>query len=44
MSEVVIAGVGMHKFGRFPDKDPADIAIEAILKALEDAGRNKNGD
>jgi len=37
MSEVVIAGVGMHKFGRFPDKDPADIAIEAILKALKDA-------
>jgi acetyl-CoA acetyltransferase len=37
MSDVVIAGVGMHKFGRFPEKDPADIAIEAILKALKDS-------
>jgi acetyl-CoA acetyltransferase len=38
MSDVVIAGVGMHPFGRYPDKDPDDIATEAILKALEDAG------
>jgi len=37
MSDVVIAGVGMHPFGRYTDKDPDDIAIEAILKALEDA-------
>ncbi len=37
MDDVVIAGVGMHKFGRFPEKDPADIAIEAILKALKDS-------
>jgi acetyl-CoA acetyltransferase len=37
MTDVVIAGVGMHPFGRYPDKDPEDIAIEAISKALEDA-------
>ena len=28
----------MHPFGRYPDKDPDDISMEAILKALEDAG------
>ena len=38
MSDVVIAGVGMHPFGRYPDKEPDDIAAEAILKAIEDAG------
>lgn len=37
MSEVVIAGVGMHPFGRYPDKEPDDLAIEAILMALKDA-------
>jgi acetyl-CoA acetyltransferase len=40
MEDVVIAGVGMHPFGRYPDKDPDDMAIEAILKALEDANMN----
>lgn len=38
MKDVVIAGVGMHPFGRYAEKDPEDIAAEAILKALEDAG------
>ncbi len=37
MEDVVIAGVGMHPFGRYPDKDPEDLAIDAILKALADA-------
>lgn len=37
MDEVVIAGVGMHKFGRFPDKDINDIGLEAVMKALKDA-------
>ena len=37
MEDVVIAGVGMHPFGRYPDKDPDDLAIDAILKALADA-------
>lgn len=38
MEDVVIAGVGMHPFGRYPDRDPGDMAIEAILAALRDAG------
>lgn len=38
MQDVVIAGVGMHPFGRYPDKDPEDMATEAILEALRDAG------
>ena len=37
MEEVVIAGVGMHPFGRYPEKSPDDMSIEAILRALEDA-------
>ena len=37
MEDVVIAGVGMHPFGRYGDKDPADIALEAITTALKDA-------
>lgn len=38
MREVCIIGVGLHKFGRFPDKDLGDLGREAILAALEDAG------
>jgi len=37
MREVVIAGVGIHPFGRFPDKDYRDIGREAALMALKDA-------
>ncbi len=37
MEDIVIAGVGMHPFGRYPDKEPEDLALDAILKALEDA-------
>ena len=36
--EAEIIGVGMHKFGRFPEKNFMQIAGEAILRALEDAG------
>ena len=36
--EVVVAGVGLHPFGRFPDKDLATLAMEAVLPALKDAG------
>ena len=36
--EVVVAGVGLHPFGRFPEKDLATLAMEAVLPALEDAG------
>ena len=37
MKEVVIAGVGMHPFGRWPDKDVTDIALDAVVKAINDA-------
>ncbi len=37
MREVVIAGVGIHKFGRFPDKDYRDLGREATAMALKDA-------
>jgi acetyl-CoA acetyltransferase len=36
--EAVIVGVGMHKFGRFPDKNFMQIAGEAIINSLKDAG------
>ena len=36
--EVMVVGVGLHPFGRFPDKDLGQLAIEAVLPALEDAG------
>jgi len=38
MREVCIVGVGLHKFGRFPEKRVEDTGREAILAALEDAG------
>ncbi len=36
--DVVILGVGLHKFGRFPEKRLEDTAREAALMALKDAG------
>jgi len=36
--EVVIAGVGLHPFGRFPEKAITDLAREAVLEALVDSG------
>jgi acetyl-CoA acyltransferase len=38
MREVCIVGVGMHKFGRWPEKSVGDMAREAIKAALDDAG------
>lgn len=38
MREVCVIGVGIHKFGRFPDKNLGDLGREAILMALEDSG------
>ena len=38
MTEVSIAGVGIHKFGRFPYETIEDIGRDAIIKALRDAG------
>ena len=37
MREVVIAGVGMCKFGRHPERDYQDLGREAVLNALEHA-------
>lgn len=37
-NRVVILGVGMHKFGRFPKKSVSDMGREAALMALKDAG------
>ena len=36
--DVMVAGVGLHPFGRFPDKDLATLALEAVVPALQDAG------
>src|SRR4051812_26335707 len=33
-----ILGVNMTKFGKHPDKDPLDLASEATMGALSDAG------
>jgi acetyl-CoA acyltransferase len=38
MSDVYIVGVDMIKFGRFPNRTVPDLASEAALLALDDAG------
>jgi len=38
MRDVFVAGVGMIRFGRFPDRDLPDLGAEAVLAALADAG------
>ena len=38
MRKVVILGVGMTHFGRFPEKYVAKIGAEAVLAAIKDAG------
>ena len=38
MREVFVAGVGMIRFGRYPDRDVPDLGGEAALLALADAG------
>ncbi len=35
---VVVAGVGMHVFGRFPEESLKDLARVAVVRALDDAG------
>jgi len=37
MREVCIIGVGIHKFGRFPDKTFVDLGAQATFEALKDA-------
>ena len=36
--DVVVLGVGLHPFGRFPERTIDDLAREAALAALDDAG------
>ena len=36
--EVAVIGVGMHPWGKFPQKSPHQLACEAVLNALKDAG------
>ena len=38
MRDVYVLGVGMIKFGRYPDKDIPQLGAEAALIALRDAG------
>lgn len=39
MSDVYVVGVGMIKFGRFPDRTLENLGAEAALMALDDAGQ-----
>ncbi len=41
MRDVAIIGIGMTKFGELWEKSLRDIAVEAALKALKDAGTNR---
>ncbi|MCH7484597.1 MAG: thiolase family protein, partial [Chloroflexi bacterium] len=38
MRDVAVVGVNMLKFGRYPDKDVVQLAAEASIAALKDAG------
>ena len=38
MRDVVIAGAGMTRFGKFPDRGLTDLTTEAVRDALDDAG------
>ena len=38
MRDVYVLGVGMIKFGRYPDKDVPQLGAEAAVSALKDAG------
>ena len=35
--EVAVIGVGMHPFGKFPEKTLEDLFVDATLRALKDA-------
>ena len=35
--DVAIIGIGMHPWGRFPEKSMPELAVEAIVNALNDA-------
>jgi len=37
MREVAVIGVGIHPWGKFPDKTVVDLGVEAVNRALKDA-------
>jgi acetyl-CoA acetyltransferase len=41
-TRVVILGVGLHPFGRFPEKSMTDLGRTAALEAMKDAGVSYN--
>jgi len=41
---VRITGVGLHPFGRFPDRGVTELGVEAVRAALADAGIDDPGD
>ncbi len=38
MRDVAVIGIGMHPWGRFPDKTFVDLGVHAVREALADAG------
>lgn len=42
MREVYVAGIGMIRFGRYPERSIEDMGREALLKALADARIERN--
>ncbi|HSG79926.1 MAG TPA: hypothetical protein VLD62_10130 [Acidimicrobiia bacterium] len=38
MTDVAVIGVGMHPWGKFPDKTFLDLGVDAVRGALDDAG------
>ena len=43
MNDVVIAGVGIHPFGRFEDRTITDMGVTAVRAALAEAGVGPGG-
>jgi len=41
-TRVVVLGVGLHPFGRFPEKSMSDLGRTAALEAMKDAGVSYN--
>jgi acetyl-CoA acetyltransferase len=39
--DVYVVGVGMTKFGKHPDRDAVDLAVEAVNEAVRDAGLDR---
>ena len=38
MQDVYVVGVGMIKFGRYPDQDIGTLGAQAVIEALRDSG------